>query len=1485
MAPRRGGETDKLGNKYELAWVIRHALYCVLDDRRSLTAEDIDPDLGKGSEFTYVNGTDIEVHQLKRQDGNSNHWSVKALAGLKIFEVAAAHVAAGREYHFVSLIPCGPLRELADRAHRSADIASFTQSWLTNELRPAFDQLSAAEILGSPEHAWETLRGMWVEVHDESDIVRVNDMLAELSLEGATGHLASLAMGEVLLNNLGRQLTRTELLEQLAAHGIQPLAAGSHHSAHEQVAAVTNSWRGTIQRELLQPPIERAEAGRLVDALDVNRLGLVMGTAGGGKSSVLEQTAASLEATGAEVLALRLDRLDSFASTIELGRQVGLNTSPAAALALAADGRDAYLIIDQVDAVSLASGRMPQSFDVVMDLIGEALSVVGVRVILACREFDVENDHRIRALAGRPDMSKVQVGLLTDEEVKSAVKAMGLDPGQLTSSQLALLQTPLHLVLLNTIASQDHALLFHSNGSLFEAFWERKRQTAKARQVGVRFNEVIARVANAASERQVLSVPVEVLDENDLIQDANVLVSEHVLARDVDRIAFFHETFFDYAFARQWVLRGETLVEFLLGDEQELFRRAQVRQILHHLHEREPERFIDEIEALLTSTDIRFHIKETALAPFASLTAPTTEEAELVLRVAATGPTLVERLWQQLRRPQWFHRFHEDAHVASWLDGANVELRGRAVDLMISGAKEFGDDVAGLLECRQTAPEYLDWVRWIVRHSDVHTNRRMFELLLVAVRDGAFDGTEQDLWLAVHEVATNQPAWAVELLRARLVDHVKALALNGEGKIANLAVREYGAVELVRESAAAVPLAFVETVVPYLLSVMAATEYQAQQDGPLCDRHFGFRFPENDMEDRDLNDALLTATTRAIEALARSNPNAIRPILEVLADDPHEAAQFLLYRGLSAGGATFAHWAAELLLQGGKRLDCGYASDGDWVAREVVRTIAPHISHAVHQQLEDQFRDRRNPYERRQSTGRSAFTFLSALDEPRLSADGARRLGEYRRKFHRDAPPTPRGITGGAIGSPIAPSAATKMTDAQWLKAMAKYDSDDHDWDTLRGGARELSHQLRAQVANGPGRFARLALHMTPGLNAVYGDSMLMGFGDAATDADAEAVFEAIRHIASFGHVDNDRWLGMALRKHYQRAPLDLVELVLDRAMHSTDPTDNKPIFVRSNGTDRRADNLRMNGINTGRGSLAEALGDLLVYDVDGRRTELVSPHLDELAGDPVLSVRSCVAHTIAASLRHARPDALTAFERLIDTDDVLLAADLVQQLMLYIGNVNPKVIDPVIQRMLASEDDEAREAGGQLASFAALEWERPELLTQALSADPRVRKGAAHVCAGRLDRTSNTQLATTALLQLMNDEDDDVRKAVAQVAPHLREQALRPYAPLLEALIDSPAYEHATPQLLLTLEHAPDQVDDLALKAAQRFLKVYREEATDIRTSVAGDAHYVSELVVRGLAQSRDREHRAALLNVLDQLLELGVYGISDAIAESERL
>ena len=1482
MAPRPGGEADKVGNRYELAWATRHALYCIVDPSRSLTIEDPDADLSRGSEFTYVNGGEVEVHQVKRQHGSSNYWSVSALAALRVFAAAEFHVGAGRRYRFVSQLPASRLAELAERARKSRDVESFTEAWLNADLRPTFDELTAEGVLGSAHRAWQVLRGMSFEVQDEAELVRMNAMFAVLHLEGSAGNAAALILGDVLLQNLGRRLTRAELLSALSAHGVSGRGAHAKATARESVNDLTDSWRRTVSRDELSPRIEREEASQATVREDSKRTTLVVGKAGGGKSCVLGQAVDQLRADEVPVLAMRLDRIEPVASTAELGQRFGLDSSPAAVLALAADGAEGYLVVDQLDAVSLASGRIPESFDTIVDLVREALSIPGLRVVLACREFDVQNDHRIRTLASQEGVRRVSVGALDKPAVDDAVCAMGLDASLLSPVQSQLLQSPLHLSLLSSISREPGALGFDSVGALFDAFWDRKRRSARLRRPALRFNETLAAIANAASERQTLSVPVHVLDDDDLIEDADVLVSEHVLSRDGDRIAFFHEAFFDYTFARQWVHRSESMVHFLLRDEQELFRRAQVRQILQSLHELEFGRFGVELEALLADERIRFHIKEAALAVFVSLQAPSREDVDLATRLSTVIPALASRMWSQLARGNWFLAFRAAGLVDDWLDSSRAELVDRALTMMRGASSTSGDAVASLLEQRSADPRQPAWVRAVTWRGDLQGNRRLFDLFLEAVRRGAYSDAESELWFTTHDLATHQPEWAVELLQVRLRERPDGLETAPDGKVALLSTNDYGVSQLVSDAAAGAPLAFIGVVLPYLMDVMDKTAMDVRGDYPTPDRHFFFRQPEEREHERDLDDALLASATRALASLASTDPATVQPMLVELAADPHDAAQYLLYKALAAAPEHFADWSAELLSENRRRLDCGYVSDSHWVARELVASASPFISDEAFARLEAALRDARREREWGRSYGWTAFTFLSALPNDRLSALGARRLRELRRKFGVDAPAPPQGVRGGSVNSPVATANAAKMSDRHWLRAMVKHSSDQHDWETMTGGAHELSQELRANTAQDPIRFARLALQMDESFHHAYGDAILFGLGDAEPTGDPSDVFAAVRHIADWRNARHDRWLGFALRKHLSETPLDLVALLLDRALQSKDPAED--LTVAGGEKDERAQNLFASGINTARGGLAESLGDLLVMDPTGNRTALVSPHLNQLAEDPVLSVRTCVAHTIAASLRHNRPAAYSAFEVLIDAPDILLATTHVSRLVRYIGNADSEVVLPLMPRMLDSVEAEVRTEGGRLAAFAALEWGATELVEKISHGGADVRSGAAHVASVRLSNTSNSALSTQLLLQSFSDADPTVRKAAAEVVLHLRDEPLRPFANLLHALIASAAFPYAAPQLWYLLENASDRLDDLTLAASMRFIEHFNNSEDEGSGALGGDAHQVAQLVVRGLAQANGPQPRKALLDVLDRLLETGAYGVEDAISTAAR-
>ncbi|MFG2643556.1 hypothetical protein ACGFYP_21600 [Streptomyces sp. NPDC048370] len=1483
MSPRAGGETDKFGNRYEGAWTVRHLLYVLLGSGDSIKVEDID-DLGKGAEFTYRHGSTVEVHQVKRQNGNANSWNVRSLDKKEIWENARYHVDQGRHFHFVSVVPARSIQELTERARSADDLTEFLSDRLTKGLKDSFDELSST-IYGSAEVAWRVLRGLWVSWPDENDLVRGNSVLAELLLSGAAGRLAAAGLGDLANYSLGSTLDSTAIESRLQQYGLCRSTILSGNTISGMVNDITTAWAASVERELLRPAILRPEADQLIQLLDSDSdmLTLLMGAAGGGKSATLLQAVRALRERDTPVLSFRLDRLESFASTTELGKRVGLSISPVAALAAVAGERPSVLVVDQVDAVSLVSGRMPRNFDSVADLVREASAFPRMRVLLSCRKFDVENDHRIRELVDDRHCERIEVPELSEAQVADALFSMGLDASTLSPHQKKLLRSPLCLVLLHGSGADPNALAFQTIKSLFDSFWQRKLTDCAQRKESVRFNEVISKLAEAISTRQRLSVPVTVLDQADLAVDAGVLVSEHILVRDGQEIAFFHESFFDYAFARGWADRNESLIDFLRSGEQELFRRAQVRQILGHLRELEPDRFVNEVEDALASTDVRFHVKDVILTLLSALTRPTSGEWEMVAGVLETHPAFEDRLWRSLCTAEWFRRLDEEGLIEYWLNGNSVAEKERALEIMTGSAKADPDRLASLLQAQVTKSEFPAWLRWITRFTDLHESRPLFELVLQAVRDGQYEGNaEQELWLSSHNLAQIKPVWAIELLAAYFVDRPNAMHVDSRNEVECLRVREHTAIELVQLGAENAPASFCELLVPYMLRVMAATAY-ARDDLPTKDRHFSHRYPSLDAH--DLGGALLTGAASAIRGLVRLGSEQAQTTLETLAISEFETAQWLLYEGMRTEGERYAQWATDLMLEGAHRFLSGYSSNVVWGARQLIEATSSFCSDDSFRALESAILALRFPWEGRRP-GWYTFNLLSAMNESRLSEAAKRRLGELRRATGMEQPPEPQGVVGGGIASPIPLESAQKMSDHNWLSAIAKHNSQKTDWQSFTGGAHELSGVLRQEAEQDSERFARLAMHFDADTHPAYSNALFQAFGAAEALDDGEVVFNAVRHISSLGNGDNVQWLGTALRRYYKSVPLDLVQTFVEYATRPVSLEGEVPDGWPPTDAENVGRDTYEAGINSARGAAAQTLGDLLVHDTDGSRTALVAPALNQLAADASTSIRACVAHLVHASMRHGRYQALQAFSQLIETDDDnLFATQTTVRLIAYVGSVDLDLARPVIARMLQSPVVEVRTAGGQLAALAAVEWGMAELLNEILSAgDSAQREGAAQLCAHKLSAANDTAVARKALDALMDDTDTAVQAAVGQMAVALRGQRLRPFKEPLTRLISSASFTAALPQLFITLEHAPDRVDDLVLECSQRFIEIKGEDSAEMRTGAAGGGRHVGGLLIRAYAQAATGTRRAPVLDLIDRLLGVGAFGVADLVKNSER-
>jgi hypothetical protein len=265
-------------------------------------------------------------------------------------------------------------------------------------------------------------------------------------------------------------------------------------------------------------------------------------------------------------------------------------------LAEAAKGREAALVIDQLDAVSSTSGRTSRLFEAVEGLLKEihGLPVTSpIRVILVCREFDWKNDPELNQLLSAEQV-KVEVIEFSADEVKQVLTEARFKPSVFRRSQLEMRRLPQNLSLfLDGGFDPAETPEFDNNKELFDRYWDAKRKAVSRRSdhATEQWNDALETLSGEMTRTQRLWVSKERVDRISNVY-LEQMVSEGVLTSDGKRYGFGHESFFDYVFARSFIREDQRLVVLLTDSEQLLFRRAQVRQVLAYLRDADRARYL-----------------------------------------------------------------------------------------------------------------------------------------------------------------------------------------------------------------------------------------------------------------------------------------------------------------------------------------------------------------------------------------------------------------------------------------------------------------------------------------------------------------------------------------------------------------------------------------------------------------------------------------------------------------------------------------------------------------------------------------------------------------------------------------------------------------------------------------------------------------------------------------------------------------------------
>ena len=410
-----GGPSDKAGNRYEQLWAALVLTDLLLGKAESVRFEVPGPD-GVGFEFR-VTGAVVSWHQSKRQRSGSE-WSVAALASEGVLGPWWPKVRAGERCAFVSRTGAREMRELVERARDAVLWDEFAVEFLTGQAAHAFTRLRSAWNDPPGEQVFEALRRL-VEVHliDEDNLRgRVVDRLAALVSGDPESALAVLE--QLIQDSVHRERTAAQVWGRLQERGFRPRGLSDDESVRRAVESTVEAFVARHPRLPNGERIPRAEAAAITGHLEAGARVVVTGGAGYGKSMVLEQAVERAAELGWPVLALSADVAGATVTGARSwGEALELPYSPVTVLAGMASGRPALLVLDQLDAVGTVSGRYAERREAVEQLLRQADSHPEIRVVLACRSFDLDNDAFLQSLSEREDTTRVDVGPLDQDVV------------------------------------------------------------------------------------------------------------------------------------------------------------------------------------------------------------------------------------------------------------------------------------------------------------------------------------------------------------------------------------------------------------------------------------------------------------------------------------------------------------------------------------------------------------------------------------------------------------------------------------------------------------------------------------------------------------------------------------------------------------------------------------------------------------------------------------------------------------------------------------------------------------------------------------------------------------------------------------------------------------------------------------------------------------------------------------------------------------
>lgn len=839
--------------------------------------------------------------------------------------------------------------------------------------------------------------------------------------------------------------------------------------------------------------VEREETDKIYNWInndlkkDTKNVLILTGEKGIGKSSVLKDLYNKLLLDSHYILGIKADKF-YYNNVDKLEKNLFLNKLTFEKLinSISKENKKLIIIIDQIDALSHSITSNRDYINTYNRLISEFLYEENIRVIVSTRSYDLEYDAEL-SIYNSNEFSKVKVQPFSTETVNSILEKFNINCN--SQKLINLLTIPHHLNIFCRLPNKSE-LVFDTISSLKELYDELWYQYISVRK-NANIKDLLYTIADKMYNE---GIDIKNIYEDNYFDELSYLKSVNLLIEQNQRIQFFHQTFYEYCYAKHFVENNLSLEKYIIENDQSIYIRSVIKMAIEYLREYKISKYISILDEILLKEKYRFHIKSLVISTLASQPNPYIEEKSFVLEKILTDETLEELFINSLNSKNWI----------SFLIEEDIPLKYLNTDKSNFNWSIFSRNI------NNSPIDILDYIK----NLDFEDKGNLISNLLINLNN--WEDSELlnyfSQYIIYQENNTNQMPnfWYFELLERIYIHHplfvyeklTPPLKRSFDGYNHQLEYELNKALEEISKNNVVGVLEFLISIFENIVENSKIPLFQFNEiSSPLFDSY------KNASLFNDTNEGERTIIFHINQLLLKVELNYFLKFYEKYKNSDNINVLKVLIHAFQNRNEKLVNESYELILiiknkNGFKDKDDIFQLE----LRELISLYYLNFNEEQKAEINSLLLNMSSKYDtfiytdsngRRtyslRNFGRKKFAFIKALPKEALqeNKDLKRAYQVLLRKFgdinHKKAFDTSTS-EGGFVGPPLSYKAYEKMNVNGWKKSMYKYNENYQPIEFLKGGMEEHSNKFKEVVKQNPDKFYDLisSLFLDEKINLSY---------------------------------------------------------------------------------------------------------------------------------------------------------------------------------------------------------------------------------------------------------------------------------------------------------------------------------------------------------------------------------------------------------------